>query len=315
MISLYLLIACIAIVTGSLSPIVRMSRETFRFPIVLFPVEGNDPLNGFASLDIHKTFFAFTPNRQNVSQSNTSSIEARAILISENGLRVDFSHPINVYDEFSSQRNPSLVAGQWTSILISPESHAETIIVLQPSCPSDYAYERQIFYTPMLPSMFVPDAWWFRVAFRFDTTTQYEPTYILQDDFMVGNLSTSATDSVEVPSHLRREFMFRLVQELGIRTYPNNPDMSLRLEISDLSRLAELPSFDIAIRTDDGTEIQIAKLEPIDYLAPTPNPNAYLIFFGPSSGFTLTRRILQNLLIHIDYANQRVGFGDPLIEL
>ena len=167
----------------------------------------------------------------------------------------------------------------------------------------------------MLQSMFVPDGWWFRAAFRFDTRSEYEPTYLLQDGLIGGRLSTRITDSVEIPSHMRREFVFRLVHELGIRTYPNNPDMSLRLEISDLSRLAELPSFDIAIQTDDGTEIQIAKVEPIDYLSPTPNPNAYLIFFGPLSGFTLTRRILKNLLIHIDYANERVGFGDPLIEL
>jgi hypothetical protein len=45
-------------------------------------------------------------------------------------------------------------------------------------------------------------------------------------------------------------------------------------------------------------------------MVPTAVPNDYRVFFNGE--FTIPRRVIKELVIHIDYQNSRIGFGDPL---
>ena len=96
-------------------------------------------------------------------------------------------------------------------------------------------------------------------------------------------------------------------------TLTDNP---ISIQFSDSARIEEMPSLFIVIQSPDGREVQIAQLDPLDYMVPTEHvPNGFGVVFYSISRFVLTRRIIENLLIHIDYHNNRVGFADPLVEL
>jgi hypothetical protein len=89
--------------------------------------------------------------------------------------------------------------------------------------------------------------------------------------------------------------------------------LSITLPGLDRAQVEALPSFNVSIQADDGTEAQIGTLDPLDYIFATELPNTYRVYFSPT--FTIPRIIIKDLVIHIDYENQCVGFGDPLVEL
>jgi hypothetical protein len=107
------------------------------------------------------------------------------------------------------------------------------------------------------------------------------------------------------------------IRELGIHISrdPDDP-YAFNLHDIDSDRLITLPSFEIIIRTEDGSYVPIVLVEPTDNMKPTEQVSVYEVIFSPHEGiFTLCSRINRNLLMHFDYENNRIGFADPLVEL
>jgi len=197
-----------------------------------------------------------------------------------------------------------------SSIVITPVSESEDLLVLGPSNPTEFAYEDRIFYTPMLTSS--RSSWQLQTAIRLSTVALPDHTSSFN---VLCSISTTDLDAIQLPARFRDEVLLRfgLIEEVSNYHFDG---VAVVFELEYVDSLSLLPSIEIEIPTVHGTHAQIAKLDPQDYVVESDDSNEYRIFFEQrSSQFKLTNRILKNLLIHIDYENQRVGFADPLIEL
>jgi len=150
-----------------------------------------------------------------------------------------------------------------------------------------------------------------RTAIRVGETSAQQT----RDDHISCGLSAAGANHIFLPHGIRHQILSH-VRRLGgmlTSTHSANP---ISIQFSDSARMLELPSLFIVIQTQDGREVQIAQLDPLDYMVPSEDaPHGFDIFFWSTSKFVLTRRIIENLLIHIDYHNNRIGFADPLVEL
>jgi len=302
------IIAMIHFGTASDHRIHRIPRGSYRLPLQFTLAGGDQTIDGFASINVNERHFSFNPSFVHDPQSNTDHIEAQSI--SFQGTQLALATPIRYYDESSSRTNSDFgMARGVHAVLISPESTSEDICIIDPSNPTDYALEGEIFYSPMMREEDT-NTWTVQTVVRFASAHEHWPEDLWSPDFSASSISTSETDDVSVPWALIEEFASRLGPVQMNLHYDEN---FMTLEGVDEAALEALPSFKISVQAEDGTEVQIGTLEPRDYIVPTEIPNTYHVALATS--FMIPRKVIKNLVLHIDYENQRVGFGEPLVEL
>jgi len=314
MIATYFFIACLNLATASDPFMIRIPRGTFEVPVQYTLAEGDETRNGLGDLEFEFAFFTIRPTWH--TDQARSSFEVRAVRIADTDISMRLNIPMPIFDSSLSFRNPRFEFS-FPDVLITPVSDSEDLIVARSTNPTEYAYEGRIFYTPMFtegPRPGIMPRLRLRTAIRLGGATPHAAADT--DDFVPCSISANDRANIEIPARLREEFLTRLNQMEGI-TIPTTSIVGniIAMRVDGPGRLTELPSLDIIIPAEDGTEVQIAQLHPQDYAVSTDEPNEYHIIFGTSSRFTLTRRIISNLLLHIDYENDRVGFADPLFEL
>lgn len=136
-------------------------------------------------------------------------------------------------------------------------------------------------------------------------------------DFIPCGISTAETELVLIPRRLRTDLITRL-GALGIHFSEHRRGSIIRLIDLDMAQIPTLPSLEIVIRTagDVPQVVQIGMLEPNDYLYHS--HDSYEIHFyrtNTPDSFVIPPSVVRNMLIHFDYDNNRIGFGDPLVEI
>jgi hypothetical protein len=306
---------------NSASSSIRMPRGTFRMPAHYTLVEENRAFDGFVTIDIDDTALHITPSWNSESLPNLNFIHASSIVIGDGAFRKEFERPIRVYEQsLSIDRNPVLDIPGVLSVLLTPFSDSEDLLVSNPPTPSDYAYQGIIFYSPLVRNMVERNNRAVRLAIELGLPTNTfgdsQRRELLADNaFIPCDVFTTEARLFEIPQRLHFPFVSGLDQ-MGIltRADPTNPSIEF-VHLPHHGSLSALPSLNVLIQTEDQTQVQIAKIDPQDYMDPTDDPNVYRVFFDDQSRFPITPRIAKNLLLHFDYANNRIGFADPLVEL
>ena len=330
MVRLSLVAACIVHYTeasSSSSSIIRMPRGNMNFPIQFIAAEGNGTFGGFATLNFYGRMFQYEPPTFDDFPPDDATItQARGILIGEPPLRIDFVREHTVLNSSSATENDfrivlpggcgSAMSRDVQSFLLTPVSETEDIFVLNPTNASQYAFEGQIFYTNMTRGVLV-SLWPIHAAVRVSSGSS---SVLTPEEYMPFGLAMMDFDTLFLPRHLRPDIV-RSLDELGI-DHSNTTGIgrfsnSFEIYNMDITRLAAaLPSIEVLISTDTGEIVQIARIDPIDYIAGTDDPTTFRVQFGSGLAcFSITPRFYKNLVIHFDTQNGRVGFADPLVEL
>lgn len=279
--------------------------------------ESNRTINGFAAMGFAETHFTFTPGWTADPPSDASYVDARSIVIGSNAAwRLGFETPIRWRGGHGGVFAVSVHS--INGILLTPISEAEHLVVLRPSNPAQYAYEGQIFYTPMLSrdstTRYGPRLR-FHTAVRIHSALGNDSAYTGTENYIESSFMAVGADIVSLPVQFRDELRSRLEQIGGLRDvrFSTVGGLWMSFRFNDAALLSLLPSFDVVVPTANGTHVQIARLDPHDYVVWNRYQYEYNINF--QHDFQIRRPMMRNLLIHFDYENQRVGFGDPLADL
>jgi len=301
--------------------VIRMPRNTYSFPIEYIPVDGNRALVGTASLDIFGEVssrrFRYPLDYRTDDEYQlidpVDSIQARGLSIGNNAVTIDFDSPLEVRsgDRAFVQVGPdSQFAHNIPDSILSPFSEMEHELVLNPSDPTEYAYEGRFLYTSLNSgNRLYP----LSGSIRMTSVEDGSERSMTDFDNIFFSLSISEPSTMGLPFRLCRDLITR-IDSMGIQTSREGVRYTLHDVTPD--QLEMFPSIEILMQGEDGSaNIQIGQLEPIDYLVPTDEPNRFKITELIGNRFRLPRRIIDKLVIHFDFENNRIGFADPLVEL
>jgi len=335
MIALYLLLSCFVYYAKSSTTVIRMPRGTYRIPVEFIAVEGDETLPGFATFQVKSVIYE-TATRPLSFYFPPYYFPARGIRVGEGEERSSFYFDQPVMIRLNQDRSIVLPGGPQfpaagsrsmecfrSSFLFSALSRAEDALIINPTNPREYAYEGQIFYTPIDSDWQFSylHSWPIRTTARLTDASGTLPSLAGNggSEFVRSALNFNLQESegyVPVPSQLRVPLLARIIS-MGVQyNFGDETSGNILLEEMEPDRLGAFPSFEIMIPTEDGTQVHIALIPPSDYITPTETPGVYQIVFSLLvDRYVINHRILQNLLIHFDYTNNRIGFGEPLVEL
>lgn len=298
-----------------------MPRTNYRFPIEYISVEGNETLNGMASIDLL--------NDENVcldyprlddeypEEHQVRTILARGVLMGNEAVMLDFHRHLETSSSCSAivPVGPgSQFARSVPSFILTPVSEAEHTLVLNPTSPSEHAFEGHILYTPLHVGHSVDSSRPFRGALRLaGGVGDLETPPLAELDLIPMGMSIRQSRIYHLPQTICSDLLGKIAA-LGIRASRFGDRFNLHDVTPDQVDL--LPSIDIIVQSDDGSNlVQIGQIEPREYLFTTHTPNMYSFAGRGVDGFVLPRSIIGKLVVHFDYENNRIGFGDPLVEL
>ena len=326
---------------------IRIPRDTNRFPVEYRSLHDDSRFEGIGAFEIGSSDSYFTSHhRAPVASGSTQNgqtypqaIQARGISISDGQLDIDFDHPIPVVNESASVANwdnvihisgcyRSALAQSISGFLMTPVSETEDMLILNPTNVSEYAYEGQIFYTRHIPAD--PNG---RHAWRVHTAVLIVPHSSSGGDEVMMNRRNAIYDEEFVPCKISKDFhrslviphgafgrLVSLIEQMGVPVSTRGIEVFLD-DVSD-EQLAQLPSIEYYIMATTGREIHIGEIHPAQYVtaATGDHPGRYrLTIYGalPQNRqlCTMDSRVWKNLLMHFDVQNDRIGFGEPLVEL
>ena len=233
----------------------------------------------------------------------------------------------------------SVLAQSVSSFLMTPISSDQNMIVFNPENPTQYAFDNQLFYARSAiddrwESRFGHlDLWGVNTHIRFaNDSSMTEPVRDSamtgsedEDDdsplFMpclIGDLPSvygQMEDFLSVPRRFESVFM-SLARQRGIRL--ENSYVSIYLMDVDDAMVDTFPTLQYIVQMENGAEINVGHLKPREYIVPTQFPNRRRLRFHRDrrSDFCTFDKILRDrMVIHFDTQNQRIGFGEPLVEL
>jgi len=312
MIVIILSAICVVAFVDGTTTVIQLSRSGYHFPIESCTIEGNTTIRGYAVIDTMHSFAPYT------TFSNRDAISCSRMLVGHNRASIDFETPIGMTPGAGivlSVGHGSEFARRFPSHLFTPTSETETILVLNPLMPAEYAFSGRILYASLnIYSSLGIALYPFRGALRFvheSGVTEATQTLTDSDFFPLGISFESQKHTI--PRRLLIDFAAR-AGSLGIRISIHRHYICL-YNITE-EQLQALPSFDIITQTEDGTsQFQIGRLEPLDYLTFSEESNSYRLDITDSSAMTIYRNVTGSLVIHFDYGNNRIGFADPIAEL
>jgi len=213
--------------------------------------------------------------------------------------------------------------------LVAPTSASAGVFVLDPETPSDYVFGGEIFYTnietdsmqwqvPMAVRLVVAEG---TDVAEFDPeNTQFGTCTIRDEQTTDRGGSAGSISPVIVPYQVMLDLGARL-HELGVLLF-NVGVLGSRLMHFTENFYESLPNIQFIMQTDDQRHVSLVVLEPREYVIQTSPGNYFLRLraLDPTSTIasrtcTIDRSILRKLVIHFDVHNNRIGFGEPLVEL
>ena len=314
-----------------------------------FPVEfsvDNAPMNGYAALNLVDNRFSFTfhgsENRRNVRDRLRP---ATGVSIAGNRLRISFQNLSRSYTTVEvvertelpnvNQRlligaSPhSTLSQHVTGFLMAPITPTEGRIVFSPEHPENYALDNQLFYAhlannPEWAAIYGHhDLWGVNAAIRFvnesDAASPVDESASPFIPCLIGSLNWNEPypEPFRVPSRVIRDFV-RIAQSRGLEVLRmQEAPYSLFVNGITDALMQSLPTMQYIVQTEDGQQVSVINLDPHQYIIPTDNPNQYRVRLGQarvSSYCSFNEDLRRRMVLHFDTQNQRVGFGEPLIE-
>jgi hypothetical protein len=169
--------------------------------------------------------------------------------------------------------------------------------------PTEYCYGGEIF-----------TAWVFEpVAIRVGTSLIPNPSRLGSPH--VAATATTSSAIFEIDTSRRKDAIPRavydaLVEELTVLTGAAGPGVLGALNFTDL--IAQMPSIQYTIYRDGGGDaVSNVVLAPEDYIALNPNGSFELQVEPFQYAYLLGINFLRNVAIHLNYAENTIGFCDP----
>ena len=322
-----------------------LTDEWGRFPVT-FTV-GDEQVAGFAALNLVQYYSDFDLNRyENHGLVRDLLRPATGVSIGSVGssggsLNISFppSLTIEVLDRSVVVPNEnhrlgiaatpqSTLAQMTTGFLTAPISTTQRMIVFNPERPENYAFEGQLFYAsralnPEWSYIYGhSDLWGVNTALRFtngpltapiDATSPFIPC-------LVGNFRSSNVanpHAFHVPPQIVDVFLDAL-EARGIPTqHIHLGSQVIFLDHFDDDTVDSLPTLQYVVQMEDGALINVVNIGPRDYIADTDIPNRRRVKFARASindYCTFNEFLRHRMVIHFDTQNQRIGFGEPLVE-
>ena len=282
-----------------------------RFPVEFSLRESTETIPGFVELD----FGSSTPSSEHpVASSPTIVTGYRPISdgmyyedFGGNGRIPDFRNTVPV----DAHPGSIFASGQF---LIYPTSLTQGTLIIDPHHPEIYALDNQLYYSASSDNRL---AWIVEnMAIGFldnDSTADVNPT-----DFVscsISGVPTSRTPPT-VPSHIYNRIR-DMIESWGITVTERVWGAFLSQQLTD-DQLDQLPTIQFILQSDTGTLVNIATLEPREYVSdqwPTLDLKLANWRDRNEDGCILTAKILKKLVVHFDTRNNRIGFGEPISEL
>jgi hypothetical protein len=300
-------------ISGSIDVQVR-SDILARFPANFSVQHTNESFSGFASLDLYKYTNSFTAvgdcsgDWYSVSHVSFGNCAAP--------ITVDFVNEIPEFGWDSENLATvnigasigSMFARDMGSFLYNPKSNESGEIILQPSDPTEYAYRGELFHVANSHPVF----WAVPISVRV-------LGHQLDDDFQPCFLHSNA-NFFWVPRSVFDHVRGRIAQSgMTVVAHVEDGHRGMRIgNIFNQSQIDSLPIIQFVLETGNLSHINIAQLEPREYIVEDPNdPSTQLVLFRTRNrdSCSLNSILLKNLVVHFDARNSRVGFGDPIDEI
>jgi len=299
------------IVTGII-PIRFDGNEYVRIPAEFITADGLELIHGYIELQFGQQLhpLARIPLASHVRISRYTAISAPEI-------HETFEE--RSYEFLNRHSNLFLVSAHPDSefarsnFVVFPTSLEDGIVELNPANPAQYALDNQLFFST---SSRHRHAWTVNdMVVRLTTggvnDAAANPVESLTD-FGICQIDGSK-DLLTIPSRVMRELLDRLTS-LGV-SYTDRGVGGVFIENLTYEAHVLLPSIQFIMRSDTGLLVNLASVEPDEYLSDDWS-HLKLRAWGPdSSDCSITILILKNLVVYFDSLNNKIGFGEPLIEL
>ena len=318
-----------ALSSGDLSPI-TLRAEFGENYFARIPADFIDARNQ-SHRGIIRMDFSNEPQPRGVVSTTWNDISYRSVSFGDDSVRLDLenfaSDAINPFMIMQMGPQSPLISTATNSAgygprgyIIAPISDEAADFVINPSNPREYALGGEIFYAPRNPEN---QAFWIvPAAVRLVNNESEQSSSPNESDLTFCAVFDRALQLINptrmvqyptVPDRIFQQVLSRL-SALGVSLIHRGP----RLLNFDESMYDNLPSIQFIMETDDERLISLAVIEPREYIGHT-FAGRYALRLRTSNptnqDCTLTRSILEKLVIHLDIDNTRIGFGEPLIEL
>ena len=323
----------------------NISREFPRFPIeYILSDDSNTRIDGFAMLRTEQStssyHFGIISLLDLPRHAARSYIRSRGLIISEGLPNIEFDRPVEVLDRTFEHYSPTIYlnAGPGTDFarscqggfLIAPTSATENMLMINPSNVTEHAFEGQVFYAPHvllhrrahLPTASTP--WSVNIAIRLTSNGDTASSQVIPiEQFTPCALAfDSPSDKLAVPERVFSDLLRRIERQV-IRVHRGD---NYRVSLDAIThrgyreRLRNLPDIEFVLLGENGQQIHIGSMSPDEYIAPRHSLYGYHLtiksHYPDAPNFcSIDSRILKNLLLHFDTQNNRIGFGEPLVDL
>jgi hypothetical protein len=200
----------------------------------------------------------------------------------------------------------------------APTNRTHGQLIINPRNATVYALDNKLYYASSLleERMVVP------VAVRVVGSDADAPTGDeTRNNFpeFVPCLVDSRFVTIHIPEIAFGQLIAQL-ENVGVRLemIPTNPDIA-RFFVHNVTdaNIDLLPSVQFFVRTDQEERVSIATLSPRDYLGPEIMLDTARSVrpFWVRIGSSLSSKLLNTIVVHMDGINRRIGFGEPLNEI
>ena len=196
------------------------------------------------------------------------------------------------------------------NFMIYPTSTAAGIFETEPQDPASRALDNQLFFSS--PSSNT-QAWEVdRMLVRLTTTQNEVIALNPSGDFHTCRIDWTQDDSV-IPGEVMTDLLDRIAS-LGV-THSAGRYGKITLRGMNRSILEQLPIIQFILQTDDGQHVSLVTLEPHQYVSQDMRRLKVRTWSLVSSKCTLSPPVLKKLVVYFESSTNRIGFGEPLIEL
>ena len=313
-----------------------------RFRAEFHSTDGVGSIPGFAKLSISAAFnFHFETNAHSSRWSEIDSLHQGAngvtILSEQEILYMPFNHNIPVINgEAFADIEPTLRISATPNSAFSqmvqgfffePLSRTEGRLHINPDSVTDLSYEGRILYStavidPTWGSIWGSTNFWgvnaaINLVSPQGPIQDTEQSPLVFRPCMISNPG-GATDAVTIPSSIY-QILLDTISAQGLRTRRSSQSAT-RFILGDITPeiMASFPTIEYILPGMNEDDFTIASIPPTEYIAPTNDPRVYRLLVVramTTEVCILTDPIISKLVMHFDIQNNRVGFGEPLIEI
>jgi hypothetical protein len=211
------------------------------------------------------------------------------------------------------------------SFILTPKNLTNGQLIINPLNASRYAFEEQIYYASSLDEarLRIPVAIKVIPPPSRSTDSSSGATYIVSRDDFHSCVIDDPSNGLWVPNSVYVD-LFNQLDSLGIHHLDilesNQLSVTIVYNVTE-ENIGLLPSLQFMILTDDDQVVSIQGLGPWDYIAPERAVEAgggrpLMLRTGTAGwGCTLSSKLINRMMVHIDGENARIGFGEPLDEI